>query len=389
MTTDTGSEVTIETAFHARTAALTQDFVEYNGYWLANSFDTYGPDAEYRACREGVIVTDLSPLRKFEVTGPDAEVLLQATVTRNVRRLSVGQVTYTAMCHENGGLVDEGTLARLGQDNFRWVGGNERGGLQLQEQARQHGLRAWVRASTAELCNLAVQGPKSRALLDKVVWTPPVQATLAELGWFRLSIGRIGDFDGVPIVVTRTGYTGELGYEVWCHPRNAVEVWDAIWQAGQSHDMVPLGLEALDTLRIEAGLVFAGAEYDDNTDPFEAGIGFTVALDSTTDDFAGRQALIARRARAHKSLVGLELQGNNPASPGDEVHIAGKVIGKITSSVFSPTLEKSIALAQVADKNVDASALVKVELGAQGNARVAAQIVSLPFYDPRKLRVRS
>src|SRR5262249_20258943 len=151
-------------------------------------------------------------------------------------------------------------------------------------QAEKRGLRAWVKSSTDQLHNFALQGPRSRDILKELIWTPPSQPRLEELTWFRFTIGRVGGGQGAPILVSRTGYTGELGYEVWCHPRDALVVWDTVWEAGQPHGLTPLGLEALDLLRIEAGLVFAGYEFDDQTDPFEAGIGFTVALDKD-DEF--------------------------------------------------------------------------------------------------------
>ena len=156
------------------------------------------------------------------------------------------------------------------------------------------GLRVNVKDSTDQLHNLAVQGPNSRDIMRELVWTPPTQPPLDELKWFRFLIGRIGGYDGIPIVVSRTGYTGELGYEVLCHPADGPAVWDAIWEAGQPHGLKPLGLEALDMLRIESGLIFAGYEFDDQVDPFEAGIGFTVALDHD-EDFIGRAALEERK----------------------------------------------------------------------------------------------
>ena len=175
---------------------------------------------------------DLSPLRKWEVLGPDAETLIQRAITRDARRLAVGQVTYTAVCNETGGMIDDATVYRLGDDNFRFVAGDEYTGIWLKELADRHELKVWVKPSTDQLHNLAVQGPESRKLLEKIVWTPPTQTSLADLRWFRFLVGRIGTFDGIPIVVSRTGYTGELGYEVWCHPSDGPAVWDAIWEAG-------------------------------------------------------------------------------------------------------------------------------------------------------------
>jgi aminomethyltransferase len=389
MTNDT--KHTKQTGFHPRTSKLTQDYAQYNGYWLANTYEDYGATAEYRACRDAVIVTDLSALEKLEITGPDAEVLLQWSLGRDIRRLAVGQITYSTMCYDTGGILDEGTVQRLGADNFRWVGGNKFAGDWLRKQAEERGLRAWVQSSTQHLSNLAVQGPNSREVLRNVIWTPPAQPTLDELGWFRLAIGRIEHADGVPIVVTRTGYTGELGYEIWCHPTHAPQVWDAVWQAGEPHGIAPLGLEALDILRIEAGLVAAGAEYDDQVDPYEAGIGFTVALPRKEDDFVGRDALMLRKDSQRQKLVGLEYGGETVAGNGDKVYVGGVQVGTITSSARSPILRKNIALCRIDMEHSALNNEVDIALGESGvqQPRSPATVIAYPFYDPKKLRVRS
>ncbi len=305
VTADAEAVLTRETAFHAKTSELTKSFVEYRGYWLPHCFNNEGGIAEYWACREKLAVMDLSPLRKWEVLGPDAETLIQRIVTRNVRKLSVGQVVYTALCNETGGMIDDATVFRLGQDNFRFVGGDEYDGVWMRQVADRLGLKVWIKPTTDQLHNIAVQGPLSREALAEFVWTPPSQPSLQELKWFRFLVGRIGDYDGVPIVVSRTGYTGELGYEVFCHPSDAEAVWDAVFKAGEPRGLKPLGLEALDMVRIESGLIFAGYEFDDQVDPFEAGIGFAVALDD--EDFIGRDALLERREHPQRTLVGLEL----------------------------------------------------------------------------------
>ncbi|MCY4542751.1 MAG: DUF1989 domain-containing protein, partial [Rhodobacteraceae bacterium] len=278
---------TKKTGFHQQFAKHTGDFVEYGGYWLPNTITGLGSLGEYWGCRENVAIMDLSPLRKYEITGPDAEELMQLCMTRDIRRLSDRQVVYTAMCYEHGGMIDDGTVYRL-RDNFRWVGGSDDSGLWLQKQQSERNLDAWVRNSTDQLHNVAVQGPKSRDLLSQVFWTGPTEASIEDLGWFRFSVARLGGARGVACVVSRTGYTGELGYEVFCHPRDCDEVFSRIWEAGQEYGIVPLGLAAMDMLRIEAGLAFAGQEFNDQTDPYEAGIGFTVALRTKNDDFIGR-----------------------------------------------------------------------------------------------------
>ena len=389
MTADAPPELTKETGFHPRTAALTRDFVEYRGYWLPNSYTNLGPIDEYYACREGAIAMDLSALRKFEVLGPDAEQLLQHCLTRNVRKLAVGQVVYSAMCYETGGMIDDGTLLRLGENNFRWVGGDDYGGVWLREQAEKLGLRAWVKSSTDQLHNLSVQGPKSREILKNFVWTLPTQPNMDELGWFRLSIARIGDHNGTPIVVSRTGYTGELGYEIWCHPKHAVEVWDTLFEAGAPHGIQPLGLAGLDMLRIEAGLIFAGYEFCDQTDPFEAGVGFTVPLKSKDEDFIGREALIERKAHPQRKLVGLELDGQEPGAHGDCIHVGRAQVGVVTSATRSPILQKNIALARLDIRYTEEGTEVEVGKLDGHQKRIPARVVPFPFYDPKKERVRA
>ncbi|WP_419551866.1 DUF1989 domain-containing protein [Candidatus Poriferisodalis sp.] len=390
MTADSEAQLTQETGFHPRTSALTRSFSEYCGYWLADHYTAHGAVEEYWACRQAAAAIDLSPLRKYEVTGPDAEVLMQTCVTRNVRKLADGQVVYTAMCHPTGGMIDDGTVFRLARENFRWIGGQlGYSGIWLREQAERLGLAVWVRNSTEQLHNLQVQGPNSRRILDEVIWTRPDQPTVEELGWFRFAIARIGDHDGIPIVVSRTGYTGELGFEVFCHPSDAPAVWDAIFEAGTPHGLVPMGLTALDMLRIEAGLIFAGHEFCDETDPYEAGIGFTVPLKTKEDDFIGRDALFDRRDNPQRRLVGLELSGGESAALGDGVYVGRNHVGVITSGTISPILRKNIALCRMALPYNEIGTAVEVGKLDGHEKRISAEVVRYPFYDPDKSRVRA
>jgi len=389
MTPDSDAVLSRETGFHPRTSQLTRNFTEYRGFWLPTSFTKTGAVEEYWACRERAIAIDLSALRKFEIVGPDAEALMQYTMTRNARRLSVGQVVYSAMCYETGGMLDDGTAFRMGPESFRWVCGDDYCGVWLREQAEKLGLHVWVRSSTDQLHNLSVQGPKSREILKDVIWTRPDQPTVEELGWFRFTIGRLGDQSGTTVVVSRTGYTGELDYEVWCHPKDAVEVWDAVFEAGKPHDMVPLGLDALDMLRIEAGLIFYGYEFTDQTDPFEAGIGFSVPLKSKEDDFIGREALTRRKEHPQRKLVGLEIHDNEPVGNGDSVHVGRSQVGEITSSVRSPILKKNVALCRMAVEYAEIGSEVEVGKLDGQQKRLPATVVRFPFYDPDKERVRA
>ncbi|WP_271951746.1 DUF1989 domain-containing protein [Ruegeria faecimaris] len=381
-------EETKKTAFHDCFARHTRDFVEYNGYWLPNTMTNHGAIAEYWACRDKVAVMDLSPLRKYEVVGPDAEELMQLCVTRNMKKLSVGQVVYTAMCYEHGGMIDDGTVYRLGETNFRWIGGNDTSGLWLQEQALKRNMNVWVRNSTDQLHNIAVQGRHSREILSKIFWTPPQQPTIEELPWFRLSVARVDNVQGTSVVISRTGYSGELGYEIFCHPKDAVEIFDRVWEVGQEYGIAPLGLAALDMLRIEGGLIFAGSEFDDQTDPFEAGIGFTVPLKSKTDDFIGRAAIEERKAHPHRKLVGFEIEGGTVPSPGDCVRVGKAQVGEITSAMKSPILGKVIALGRISVTHAIVGADIEIgQLDGQ-QKRLKAKIVPFPHFDPTKERVK-
>ncbi len=383
-------KMTKQTGFHDSFAKHTQSFVEYNGYWLASCFTGEGTIQEYHACRQKCVITDLSPLRKFEITGPDAEALCQYAFTRNMKTLAVGGVVYTAMCYEHGGMIDDGTVFRLARDNFRWIGGTDYGGEWLRELAEKLNLKVLIRSSTDQMHNVAVQGPESRDLLRKLVWTAPHNSNFDQLEWFRFTPARLRNEAGTAFVISRTGYTGELGYEVMCHPKDCTEIFDAIWETGQDHGIKPMGLDALDMVRIEAGLIFAGYDFSDQTDPFEAGIGFTVPLKSKPDDFVGRDALIRRKENPMKKLVGLEIDSNVDVTHGDCIHIGRAQIGEVTSSMRSPLLGKNIALARIDVTHANAG--TEVEIGKlDGHQKRIPAIISenLAAYDPKKERPRS
>lgn len=387
MSPDAPLQLTRESGFHPRTSALTRAFGDYRGFWVPHHFANAGAIEEYWACREKAVIMDLSPLRKMEVLGPDAEQFLQGIVTRDVRKLSVGQVFYTPMCYEHGGMVDDGTLFRLGENNFRWVGGDDASLIWLKEQAAKSNYNINLKTATSEIHNVAVQGPRSREILQQVVETPAGRPTIAEVGVFRFTIGRIGGVAGIPVLVSRTGYTGELGYEVFCHPKDAPKVWDALWEAGRPLGLQPFGFDALDMVRIEAGLVFGGHDFDSTTDPFEAGIAFTVPQ-KKEEDYIGKAAVEKRRANPLRKLVGLEIAGNEKPSHGDPVFVGRAQVGIVTSAMRSPLLKKTIAFARV---DVTHSALeTALEVGRLDGMqkRLKATVIPFPFYDPEKKRVR-
>lgn len=387
MTPDAPMQLTRETGFHPRTSALTRAFGEYRGFWMPQHFAREGAIEEYWACRERVVIMDLSPLRKLEILGPDAEQFAQGLFPRDIRKLAVGQVVYTPLCYEHGGMVDDGTLYRMAETNFRWVGGDDASLIWIKEQAARSGANVLLKSASDQIHNVAVQGPKSRDTLRTILWTPPGRATLDELGWFRFTVGRFGGYDGIPVLVSRTGYTGELGYEVFCHPKDAVAVWDAIMEAGAPHGISPFGFEALDMVRIEAGLVFGGYDFDSTTDPFEAGIGFTVPANKE-EDYIGKAALLRRRAAPARKLVGLEIAGNEKAAHGDRVYLGRAEIGVVTSGMRSPALKKTIALARIDIAHAALGASLAIGKLDGHQKRLAATVVPFPFYDPEKTRVR-
>lgn len=342
MSPDSPVQPTRETGFHQCFARHTRNFVEYNGFWLAQGMTGHRAIDEYWARRERAVVMDLSPLRKFEVLGPDAEALLQYCLTSDMRKLSVGQCAYTAVCHEHGGMMDDGIVYRLSDSNFRWVGSADASGLHLREVAQEKGLNVHVRSATDHLCNIAVQGPNSRELLREIIWTPPTQPSVDELGGFRFAIARIGNYDGAPLVLSRTGYTGELGFEIFCAPKDAETVFDAVWEAGQPHGLIPLRLAALER----------------------------------------------RKANPVRKLVGLDIEGGIVPASGDCIRRGRAQVGEITSAMRSPILGKVIALAPVDVTHAEIATELEVGQLDGLQKRLAAKVVRSPHFDPTKERVK-
>ena len=389
MKTDSEKKLTKNSGFYERTSKLTRNFIDARGFWLPNDYTKHGVIEEYNACREKAVLIDLSSLRKFEIIGPDAEELMNYTLTRNIKKLSIGQIVYSAMCYDNGMMFDDGTLLRLSETGFRWICGDEYAGEWLKEVAKNKNYKVSIKNSTDQISNVSIQGPKSREILKKLIFTPPTQPTINELEWFRFTICRIEHLQGIPLIVSRTGYTGELGYEVWCHPKDAPKVWDKLMEAGKDYGLIPAGFAALDKLRIEAGLILFGNEFDGQQDPFEAGVGFTVPLKTKENDFIGKNILTERKDNPQKKLVGLELIGKEPAGHGDCVHIGRSQVGVITSGCLSTILNKNIALCRIDNKYSEIGTEVEVGKIDGHQKRITAKIVPFPHFDPKKTRVRA
>ena len=398
--------MSIGTPFHPRTAPLNRkmQWREWSGYFASSTYADFH-DIEYNAIREAAALIDVSPLYKYRVSGPDALRLVDRIITRDATKLAVGQVFYTPWCDEHGKVIDDGTIHRLAEREFRWTAADPQ--LRwLRQNAR--GLDVAIEETTEAVAALALQGPLSRDVLEAATGH-----SFADLGYFRRRAARLGRID---IDVSRTGYTGDLGYELWIPTEHAVKAWDRLMEAGLPYGIRPAGMLALDVVRLEAGLILIEVDYtsarhamnpEQNYSPYEIGLGRLVSFDKA--DFVGRLAL-EREQRAGgppRRLVGLELdwyaieglysaQGLPPAispttdrSPVPVFAERGGQIGRATSRGWSPLLKQAIALASVPPSHERTGSRVEVEWTVEGRrGRVRGTVVELPFLDlPRKRAV--
>jgi aminomethyltransferase len=384
---------------HSRTAALcqTQEWRDWAGYLSAI---TYQPshEVEYFAVRNAAGLIDVSPLYKYEVTGPDALRLVNRVMTRDIAKCRIGQVMYSPWCDEDGKVIDDGTISRLGELHFRFTAADP--SLRWYQDVG-FGMDAEVRDVSTELAALALQGPNSRAILKQIF--PEVD--LDGLRYYHLVLT---EWNSNPITITRTGYTGDLGFELWIAADQAPKLWDRVSEVGTNHGQMPVGLAALDILRVEAGLLLLEVDYtsapfaripQQQSSPFEIGLGWAVALDKA--DFIGRDALIAERRRgSNRSFVGLEINwvdlerlfgrmnlppqvaGRASRTPVP-LYAHGKHIGQATSMVFSPILKKYVALATVQSRYAEIGQELEFEITVEyERKRATARVSKLPFYDP-------
>jgi aminomethyltransferase len=370
--------LTQASGFTARIQTLTDHLTEYNGFWVPNSFANYGVQAEYWALRERAAIMDLSALRKFEITGRDAARLLQIAFSRDIEKLTPGQSAYGCLLNHHGGIVDDGIVFHFGP-KFRYVGNCDTNADWLRQVVVEYGLIAEIQP--ADLHNLALQGPDSRQILQALTDT-----NLDELSYFHFTETYVAN---IPALISRTGYTGELGYELFLHPDDCAALWDSLIQAGQSSELLPMGMFALDRARIEAGLLSAGREFNDLISPYQAGIGWAVALKKP--EMIGKAALEKIKPHPPFVAVGLSLEGNEIAVPGSCLHPINQRgrVGTITSATFSPILNRSIALAQVVPEAAAMGTELEVGFMDGLKRRVRATVGPLSAYDPTKSRVRS
>ncbi len=384
---DAPMTISQESAFHDRLTPLTKHFAPARDLWTPVSFPAHGTLGEYWACREAVTVQDMSGLRKYDIVGPDAEKLLQQATTRNVAKLPVWRGSYTLMCDESGSVIDDGTLFRLAPEIFRWCCGSEESGRTLQGLATDLGLQVRVHALQNAMPNLAIQGPKSRDLLRKIAFTQPHVPSLDNLKWFGVTVARLKDREGAPFMLSRSGYTGELGYEVFCSKSDAVAIWDAVMKAGEEFGVTPMGSAALDIIRIEAGLAAANAEFAPGIDAFEAGLGF--AVDLTKTSFLGKDALERNAREPRRVLKGLLIGCDDVPAHGTPVFSGERQVGVVTSATRSPMLEHAIAMARLSVEHAENGTQLEIGQLDGRMKRLGATVSDIPFIDPQRKRARA
>jgi aminomethyltransferase len=374
---------------------------DWAGYHAVCSYDTHH-DLEYYALRHSVGLIDVTPLFKYEVHGPDAAAFLSWIMVKNIRKLKVGRVTYLCWCDDDGRVVDDGTVARLEPNYFR-VTAAEPSLAWLQRHAR--GYDVTIEDSSLRIGALAVQGPRSRELLKSVC-----DADLDRLKYFGLTHAAL---NGVAVQITRTGYTGDLGYEVWVESADAIKVWDALFEAGRDFRVTPVGLDALDVSRVEAGYIMNGVDYfsahlclidSRKASPYELGLGWTVQLDR--EPFIGQSALRDEKSRGPKrALVGLRYDWDEfaalftehdlpPQVPGgawrDPVPVYGpdgRQVGQATSGAWSPILKCNLALATIEAPHHLVGTRLRVEVTVEYVRRqTTATVCATPFFDPPRKR---
>ena len=389
--------------FHTRTGPLNQshEWRNWSGYLSASLYEL-NHEREYYAIRNSAALIDVSPLYKYDFRGQDALRALNRILTRNLERCAVGQVMYTAWCDDDGKVIDDGTVTRLANDHFRVTAAEPN--LAWFEDC-SYRRNVVVRDISQELAALAVQGPAARRILEQVL----SGVDLSSLKYYRIAQGQLA---GIPLQVSRTGYTGDLGYELWVEPEHATGLWDAVMEAGEPFGAQAAGILALDIARIEAGLIMLQVDYisarkahvpAQKSSPYEIGMGWAVDLDKPA--FIGRKALVRENeSGSHWKLVGLEVDWESLEAVYARYHLApmlagrasrtpapvyqnGRQIGQMTSHTFSPILKKYIAIGTLETTSSRSGDRVQLEFTVEYvHHPVNARIVRLPFFNPERKR---
>lgn len=392
----------IGTPFHSRTAALSasQNWRNWSGYFVAGSYDVMH-DYEYHAIRNSAGLIDVTPLFKYEITGRDALKLVNRVMTRDAAKCAVGQALYGCLCEEDGAVIQDGTVFRLAEDYFRFhLADPSLRWLRLNAV----GMDVSIQDVSEQIAALALQGPNAFKILQQVVG-----ADLAGLRFFRLIKEKILD---APVVVSRTGYTGDLGYEIWLNSVNAEQVWDVLLEKGKEFGIKPAGILALDVARLEAGFILLEVDYigaektlisSQKYSPFEIGLGWTVDLKK--GPFVGAEALRRlNNSGPRRQIVGLDVNledyedlykqvGLPPYFPltawrgSVPVYKDDRQVGYATTGAWSPTLKKYIALATVERDFSQPGTELDLEVTIEHKRKAACvNVVKLPFFDPPRKR---
>jgi aminomethyltransferase len=392
--------VPVGTAFHERTLPLCHslNYREWSGYYTVSVYEVHH-EHEYNAIRNAAALIDISPLYKYLITGKDATKLVNRVITRDIRKVSVGQVIYCCWCDEQGKVIDDGTVTRLEENKYRWTAADP-----SLRWFRQNGTNMDVQIEdiSEKVAALALQGPASGKLLKSVV-----EADIANLKYFRVTHGKIA---GVSVDISRTGYTGDLGYEIWVPWNEAVKVWDAVMETGKRFDIHAAGMLALDVARVEAGLLLIEVDYSSSKkaliasqkySPYE--LGFAKMVHLNKENFIGKTALEQdQKQGVARQFVGLEIDwteveeryekfGLTPAAPSQASRVAvpvycgEKQVGKATSTTWSPVLKKMIALASIETSHAKLGTRLQIEITIEAiRQKVTARIVKMPFFNPAR-----
>ena len=390
----------IGTAFHERTFPLCHslNYREWSGYYTVSVYEVHH-EHEYNAIRNAAALIDISPLYKYLISGKDATKLVNRVITRDIRKVAVGQVIYCCWCDEQGKVIDDGTVTRLEENKYRWTAADP-----SLRWFRQNGTNMDVQVEdiSEKVAALALQGPTSGKLLKSLA-----EADIANLKYFRVTRGKIA---GVPVDISRTGYTGDLGYEIWVPWNDAVKVWDAVMETGKSFDIHAAGMLALDVARVEAGLLLIEVDYTSSKkaliasqkySPFE--LGFCKMVHLKKENFIGKAALEKdQKEGVARQFVGLEIDwteveeryekfGLTPAAPSQASRVAvpvycgEKQVGKATSTTWSPVLKKMIALASIETSHAKLGTRLQMEITIEAiHQKVTAKIVKMPFFNPAR-----